>query len=102
MCVQITEDFIAAYQANYGFGEDGASAATEEPQPEKPKDEKEKVAKEEKQEEDVTESGTAKEEKKKGEKRKAEPGVHAHISFFLSFTLNAIFNKNQNCVFKLV
>ncbi|XP_034168220.2 HIV Tat-specific factor 1 [Pangasianodon hypophthalmus] len=91
---KITEDFIAAYQANYGFSEDGASAATGEPQPEKPKEEKEEKEKEEKekeekekeekekeekereekQEEEVTDLGTTKEEKKKGEKRKAEPG----------------------------
>ncbi|XP_017344282.2 HIV Tat-specific factor 1 [Ictalurus punctatus] len=66
---KITEDFIAAYQANYGFSEDGAAVATGEPQPEKPKEEKE-----EKREEEVTDSGSAKEENKKGEKRKAEPG----------------------------
>ncbi|XP_053502003.1 HIV Tat-specific factor 1 [Ictalurus furcatus] len=69
---KITEDFIAAYQANYGFSEDGAAVATGEPQPEKPKEEEEE--KEEKQEEKVTDSGSAKEENKKGEKRKAEPG----------------------------
>lgn len=71
--MQITEDFIAAYQANYGFSEDGAAVATGEPQPEKPKEEKE-----EKREEEVTDSGSAKEENKKGEKRKAEPGVCIH------------------------
>ncbi|MCJ8742146.1 hypothetical protein PDJAM_G00078680 [Pangasius djambal] len=74
---KITEDFIAAYQANYGFSEGGASAATGEPQPEEPKEEKEKDEKEKdekEKEEEVTDSGTTKEEKKKGEKRKAEPG----------------------------
>lgn len=78
LCVQITEDFIAAYQANYGFSEDGTSAATGEPQPKKPKEEEEEKEKEERQEEEMTDAGTTKEEKKKGEKRKAEPGVYIH------------------------
>lgn len=73
LCVQITEDFIAAYQANYGFNEDGASTATEEPQPEKEKEEEEEEE-EKPQEEKVTDSSAIKEEKKKGEKRKAEAG----------------------------
>ncbi|KAK2823057.1 hypothetical protein Q7C36_019657 [Tachysurus vachellii] len=68
---KITEDFIAAYQANYGFTEDAASAATGESQPEKTKEEKDE---EEKEEDEVTDSGSTKEEKNKGEKRKAEPG----------------------------
>ncbi|XP_047661245.1 HIV Tat-specific factor 1 [Tachysurus fulvidraco] len=63
---KITEDFIAAYQANYGFTEDAASAAAGDSQPEKTKEEKE--------EEEEEDEGTTKEEKGKGEKRKAEAG----------------------------
>ncbi|KAI4882154.1 hypothetical protein NFI96_004388 [Prochilodus magdalenae] len=70
---KITEDFMAAYQANYGFNEDGtpdptASAPPEDPPPDKPQEEK-KV-----EEEKKPDSSSTKEGKQKGEKRKAEAG----------------------------
>ncbi|XP_017581205.1 HIV Tat-specific factor 1 [Pygocentrus nattereri] len=91
---KITEDFIAAYQANYGFSEDGtpdptAAAPPGETPPDKPKEEKkleeeekkleeeekkEKEEEEEEEEEKKPDSSSTKEVKQKGEKRKAEPG----------------------------
>uniref|UniRef100_A0AAY4B025 17S U2 SnRNP complex component HTATSF1 n=1 Tax=Denticeps clupeoides TaxID=299321 RepID=A0AAY4B025_9TELE len=68
---KITDDFMAAYQANYGFNEDAgestsASAApTETRAPEPP---------EEKKSEENASAAQLKEAKEKGEKRKADPG----------------------------
>ncbi|XP_036450753.1 HIV Tat-specific factor 1 [Colossoma macropomum] len=80
---KITEDFIAAYQANYGFSEDGtpdptAAAPPGETPPDKPEEkleeEEKKKEDEEKEEEEKSDSSSTKEVKQKGEKRKAEPG----------------------------
>ncbi|KAG7517084.1 HIV Tat-specific factor 1 [Solea senegalensis] len=78
---KITEDFIAAYQANYGFTQDGtpdansAAVSSKDLAPSEPDSkptERQKAA-------DSTENPdqqetAAKETKQKGEKRKAEPG----------------------------
>ncbi|KAM7398216.1 hypothetical protein PAMA_006220 [Pampus argenteus] len=73
---KITEDFIAAYQANYGFTKEGdpdansaAVSSTESAAPEKkkPGDDTQKL----KPDQNET---PAKDAKQKGEKRKAEPG----------------------------
>lgn len=73
---KITEDFIAAYQANYGFTKEGdpdannaavSSTDPAAPEKEKPGDYTQK------QEADQRET-PAKEAKQKGEKRKVEPG----------------------------
>ncbi|KAE8287339.1 HIV Tat-specific factor 1 [Larimichthys crocea] len=78
---KITEDFIAAYQANYGFTQEGdpdtnnaAVSSTDPvaPEPGSKPSEKEKPG-EATQKPDQHES-PAKEAKQKGEKRKAEPG----------------------------
>lgn len=81
---KITEDVIAAYQANYGFSEDGtpdpAAAGPPSETFEKPeevkKPEEEKKEKQEKKPEDgkQPELTSTKEGKQKGEKRKPEPG----------------------------
>lgn len=73
---KITEDFIAAYQANYGFTKDGdpdannaavSSTDPAAPEKEKPGDDAQKPKPEQQE-------TPAKEAKQKGEKRKAEPG----------------------------
>ncbi|KAG8008050.1 HIV Tat-specific factor 1-like protein [Nibea albiflora] len=78
---KITEDFIAAYQANYGFTQEGDpdanSAAVSStnpvaPEPDSKPSEKEK-SREATQKPDQHET-PAKEAKQKGEKRKADPG----------------------------
>lgn len=79
--LQITEDFLAAYQANYGFTGEGdqaannATASSKEPaatEPDKKLSDKEKPGD---ATQDVKQHETpAKEAKQKGEKRKAEPG----------------------------
>lgn len=80
---KVTEDFIAAYQANYGFTQDGepdankaAVSSTNAPAPEP-----DSKSSEEKKPEDPTQNlnpeqhkTPSKEAKQKGEKRKAEPG----------------------------
>ncbi|CAM4729996.1 unnamed protein product [Leuciscus chuanchicus] len=63
---KINDDFIAAYQANYGFNEEGApdpSAGAPPAEPEEPK------KTEESSDQDKTKEGA-----QKGEKRKADPG----------------------------
>lgn len=82
--LQITEDFLAAYQANYGFTGEGdqaannATASSKEPaatEPDKKLSDKEKPGD---ATQDVKQHETpAKEAKQKGEKRKAEPGYVA-------------------------
>ncbi|KAJ8396522.1 hypothetical protein AAFF_G00018280 [Aldrovandia affinis] len=75
---KITEDFLAAYHANYGFNEDGeqdqsASAAPKADPPAKPGDAPKPPA----AGANTTPSGDeskSKEAKQKGEKRKADPG----------------------------
>ncbi|XP_055455642.1 HIV Tat-specific factor 1 [Psammomys obesus] len=62
---KITEDFIATYQANYGFSNDGASSSTANSQ-----DTNTKIAEEPPQNE-IPETSDP---KKRGEKRKAESG----------------------------
>ncbi|XP_006992034.1 17S U2 SnRNP complex component HTATSF1 [Peromyscus maniculatus bairdii] len=62
---KITEDFIATYQANYGFSSDGASSSTENVQDTNPKTVEEPPQKA------IPE---ATDPKKRGEKRKAESG----------------------------
>ncbi|XP_059400640.1 HIV Tat-specific factor 1 homolog [Carassius carassius] len=74
---KVNDDFIAAYQANYGFNEDGAPdptaalpfSASLPAKPEEPK-----KTEEPKNLEESTTQGTAKEGAQKGEKRKADPG----------------------------
>ncbi|XP_041808494.1 HIV Tat-specific factor 1 [Chelmon rostratus] len=78
---KITEDFIAAYQANYGFTQEGdpgannaAVSSTDTAAPEtdsKPSEKEKKVDANPNPKEPET---PAKEAKQKGEKRKAEPG----------------------------
>ncbi|KAK5609996.1 HIV Tat-specific factor 1 [Crenichthys baileyi] len=80
---KITEDFIAAYQANYGFtqegdpgGDDAAQSSSEPAAPEansKPP-EKEKSANPVPNPAPENQETLVKEAKQKGEKRKAEPG----------------------------
>ncbi|KAF3705678.1 HIV Tat-specific factor 1 [Channa argus] len=77
---KITEDFIAAYQANYGFTQEGncnPAVSSTDPPPPKPDSQPSK----EQKSVDVTQTPNpekletpAKEAKQKGEKRKAEPG----------------------------
>lgn len=87
--LQITEDFLAAYQANYGFTEEGSqaanNAATESSkdsavcEAKKPSD-KEKPADGVQNVDPKQQESPAKEQKQKGEKRKLEPGsVLKHI-----------------------
>ncbi|KAM9788528.1 17S U2 SnRNP complex component HTATSF1 [Neosynchiropus ocellatus] len=70
---KITEDFLAAYQANYGFTQEGnpdasaATAGTTQPAPEKGQPRGGAAHSEPK-------DGKTKEAKQKGEKRKADPG----------------------------
>uniref|UniRef100_A0A8C6SKK1 HIV-1 Tat specific factor 1 n=1 Tax=Neogobius melanostomus TaxID=47308 RepID=A0A8C6SKK1_9GOBI len=85
---KITEDFLAAYQANYGFNQDGnpdtncaaAAAKTETaaPEPSKrilPEPEKAaEIAQTEATGEQEDKPDTAQDVKQKGEKRKADPG----------------------------
>ncbi|XP_022536803.1 HIV Tat-specific factor 1 isoform X1 [Astyanax mexicanus] len=81
---KITEDFIAAYQANYGFSEDGTpdseaagppSETSEKPEEmEKPEEEKKKNEVKKPEDGKQPEISSTKEGKQKGEKRKAEPG----------------------------
>ncbi|XP_077402131.1 17S U2 SnRNP complex component HTATSF1 [Vanacampus margaritifer] len=72
---KITEDFMAAYQANYGFTQEGdpdassAAAGTVAKEPEK-----RPAAGEETAQELISEQSAAKDGKRKGEKRKADPG----------------------------
>ncbi|XP_051972570.1 HIV Tat-specific factor 1-like [Xyrauchen texanus] len=68
---KINDDFIAAYQANYGFNEDGepdptAAAPSADSLPAQPE--------ELKKPEESSDQDTAKEGSQKGEKRKADPG----------------------------
>ncbi|XP_040907042.1 HIV Tat-specific factor 1 [Toxotes jaculatrix] len=80
---KITEDFIAAYQANYGFTQEGkpdadsAAVSSTDPAPPAPESKASKKEKPgdatQKTNPDQHES-QAKEPKQKGEKRKAEPG----------------------------
>lgn len=87
---QITEDFIAAYQANYGFTQDGTpdanSAAVSSTDPAAPapapdiKPPERGTPGDPQQTANSDESETAKEAKQKGEKRKAEQGTAAPIS----------------------
>ncbi|XP_049893308.1 HIV Tat-specific factor 1 [Epinephelus moara] len=80
---KITEDFIAAYQANYGFTQEGdpdvdkaAVSGTEPaaPKPDSKPSEKEKPGNAAQKTEPVQQETPCKEAKQKGEKRKAEPG----------------------------
>ncbi|XP_021163552.2 HIV Tat-specific factor 1 [Fundulus heteroclitus] len=81
---KITEDFIAAYQANYGFtqeGEPGANNAAAQsssqpaaPEPSSKPPEKEKSVKPVPNPAPEQQDTSAKETKQKGEKRKADPG----------------------------
>ncbi|XP_060911239.1 HIV Tat-specific factor 1 [Labrus mixtus] len=77
---KITEDFIAAYQANYGFTKEGdpdntAVSSTDPAAPEKDSKPSEKKPGDATQNLNPDSSETtAKEPKQKGEKRKAEPG----------------------------
>ncbi|XP_007553556.1 HIV Tat-specific factor 1-like isoform X1 [Poecilia formosa] len=80
---KITEDFIAAYQANYGFTEEGdpgaknvAQSGSEPVAPESNSKlpEKEKSANPAPSPATEQQESSAKEAKQKGEKRKAEPG----------------------------
>ncbi|XP_044078186.1 HIV Tat-specific factor 1 [Siniperca chuatsi] len=79
---KITEDFIAAYQANYGFTQEGdpdannaAVSSTDPagPEPGKPS-EKENIGDATQHPNPDQQESPAKEAKQKGEKRKAEPG----------------------------
>ncbi|XP_036380777.1 HIV Tat-specific factor 1 [Megalops cyprinoides] len=75
---KITEDFLAAYQANYGFNEDGeqdpsVSGAAEADTAAKPA-EAEKPPPQALNTGQSAGAGQAKEGKQKGEKRKADPG----------------------------
>lgn len=71
--LKITEDFIAAYQANYGFTKEGepdassAAVSSTDPEKEKKGDDSQKPKPDEQE-------TPAKEAKQKGEKRKLEPG----------------------------
>ncbi|XP_050977823.1 HIV Tat-specific factor 1 [Labeo rohita] len=74
---KVNDDFIAAYQANYGFNEEGApdpSAAVpvSEPLPAKP--DAPKKPEEPKKLEESSDQGKTTEGAQKGEKRKADPG----------------------------
>ncbi|XP_051764014.1 HIV Tat-specific factor 1 isoform X2 [Ctenopharyngodon idella] len=74
---KINDDFIAAYQANYGFNEEGApdpfaAAPPVEPLPAQP--EEPKKPEEPKNTEESSDQGKTKEGAQKGEKRKADPG----------------------------
>ncbi|XP_076875625.1 17S U2 SnRNP complex component HTATSF1 [Brachyhypopomus gauderio] len=71
---KITEDFIAAYQANYGFNEEGAPDAAAATPPAPPSETLPVETAEMKQPEETPEVASAKEGKGKAEKRKAEPG----------------------------
>ena len=74
--LKITEDFIAAYQANYGFTKEGEpdanSAAVSSTDPEA--SEKEKKGDDSQKPKPDEQETPAKEAKQKGEKRKLEPG----------------------------
>lgn len=88
---QVNDDFIAAYQANYGFNEEGApdpSAAVPVTEflPAKPEEPKKL---EESSNQEKTEGA------QKGEKRKADPG-QLFITFFISSI--AIILTNTYCV----
>lgn len=83
MFLQITEDFMAAYQANYGFTQEGDSEANNTalrstepagPKPENKPPEKEKSIDPTANPIPDQQETSAKEPKQKGEKRKAEPG----------------------------
>lgn len=63
--VQITEDFIATYQANYGFSNDGASSSTANVQD---------VSARPAEEPPQRKTPEPTESKKRGEKRKADSG----------------------------
>ncbi|XP_073686024.1 17S U2 SnRNP complex component HTATSF1 [Garra rufa] len=74
---KVNDDFIAAYQANYGFNEEGvpdpsAAATAPESLPDKP--EASKKTEEPKKLEESSDQGKTKEGAQKGEKRKADPG----------------------------
>lgn len=82
--LQITEDFLAAYQANYGFTEEGGQAAnnaTTESSKDSAAFEAKKPLDKEKPEggipnvEHSQQEPSAKDLKQKGEKRKLEPGL---------------------------
>ncbi|XP_030648453.1 17S U2 SnRNP complex component HTATSF1 [Chanos chanos] len=67
---KITEDFLAAYQANYGFSEEGAAEPAASGTPSKTSAQPE----ESKKPEGNPDADKPKEAKQKGEKRKADPG----------------------------
>ncbi|KAM9781355.1 HIV Tat-specific factor 1 [Syngnathus typhle] len=72
---KITEDFMAAYQANYGFNQEGnpdATAAAAATKPVATEGEKRAAAEEEPISEQQTSTGV--DGKRKGEKRKPDPG----------------------------
>ncbi|KAM6912096.1 17S U2 SnRNP complex component HTATSF1 isoform 1-T3 [Lycodopsis pacificus] len=80
---KITEDFIAAYQANYGFTQDGdpdankaavSSSNPAAPEPHSKPSEKEKPGDSSKNQDPDQHETAAKEDKQKGEKRKPDPG----------------------------
>ncbi|XP_017276913.1 HIV Tat-specific factor 1 [Kryptolebias marmoratus] len=80
---KITEDFMAAYQANYGFNQEGepdtnnaalSSSDPAPPEPNKKAPEKEKSTDPVPNPVPEQQETSAKEAKQKGEKRKAEPG----------------------------
>lgn len=82
--LQITEDFLAAYQANYGFTEEGGQAANNAPtegstdsaasEAKKPSD-KEKQGGGVQDVDPSQQESSVKDLKQKGEKRKPEPGL---------------------------
>lgn len=74
--VQINDDFIAAYQANYGFNEEGApdpSAAVNSAESLPAKPEEPKKPEEPMKPVETSDQGKNKEGEKKGEKRKGDP-----------------------------
>uniref|UniRef100_UPI003F5FA392 17S U2 SnRNP complex component HTATSF1 n=1 Tax=Danio rerio TaxID=7955 RepID=UPI003F5FA392 len=73
---KINDDFIAAYQANYGFNEEGApdpSAAVNSAESLPAKSEEPKKPEEPTKPAEASDQGKNKEGEKKGEKRKADP-----------------------------
>lgn len=82
--MQINDDFIAAYQANYGFNEEGApdpAAAIPPPdslpdKPEEPKKPEEPLKPEEPMKPDESSDPV----KAKADKRKADPGMARRVN----------------------
>lgn len=93
--LQITEDFLAAYQANYGFTEEGSQAANNAATESR----KDSAASEAKKPSDKEKTGDGaqdvdpsqqelpvKDLKQKGEKRKPEPGSVLKHTLQISFS----------------